>query len=79
MRVMDKEEFFIEVISNKVRKEMNLFEKICLFITKNYLFHHWGIGLYIRNNYIYNNKELMNVDIDPDELSQKILKRVVRR
>ena len=78
MRVMNKEEYYIEVISNKVRKEINLFQKIFLFITQNSSIHHWRFCLYIRNNYIYNNKKLMSLDIDPDELSEKILKRVVK-
>lgn len=69
---------YIEEISNKVNKEINIFQKIFLFITQNSLMHHWGFCLYIRNNYIYNNEKLMNMNIDPDELSEKIFKKVVK-
>lgn len=69
---------YIEKIANKVKNEINIFQKIFLFITQNSSIHHWGICLYIRNNYIYNNEELMRLDIDPDELSEKILKKVVK-
>jgi hypothetical protein len=69
---------YIEEIANKVKNEINIFQKIFLFITQNSSIHHWGFCLYIRNNYIYNNEELMRLDIDPDELSEKILKRVVK-
>lgn len=69
---------YIEEIANKVKKEINIFQKIFLFITQNSSIHYWGFCLYIRNNYIYNNEELMNLNIDPDELSEKILKRIVK-
>jgi len=69
---------YIEEISNKVNKEINIFQKIFLFITQKSSIHHWELCLYIRNNYIYNNEELMNMNIDPDELSEKILKKVVK-
>lgn len=76
---MNDLDYYIEEISNKVNNEINIFQKIILFITQKSSIHHWGLCLYIRNNYIYNNEELMNMNIDPDELSDKILKRVINR
>lgn len=76
---MDNIDSYIEEISNKINKEISIFKKIFLFITKNSSIHHWGFCLYIRNNYIYNNKELMKMDIDYDELSEKIFKRVIKK
>lgn len=71
-------EKYINEIAKKVKKDINFFQKIFLLITQNSKIHHWGLCLYIRNNYIYNNEELMNINIDLDELSEKILKRVAR-
>ena len=76
---MNDLDYYIEEMSNKVNNEINIFQKIILFITQKSSIHHWGLCLYIRNNYIYSNEELMNMNIDPDELSDKILKRVINR
>ena len=65
-------------IAMKVRKELNIFQKIFLFITQNSVIHHFGICLYIRNNYIYNNEKLLDTGYHPDELSEIILKKVVK-
>ncbi len=69
---------YIDEIARKIKKDINIFQKIFLLITQNSEVHHWGFCLYIRNNYIYNDEYLMNKNIDPDELSEIILKRVIK-
>ena len=39
--------------------------------------HHWGLGLYIRNNEIYNDEYLMDYKVDPDEISDMIIKKLI--
>lgn len=58
---------------------LSLFQKILLLITKNSEIHHWGVGIYIRNNYIYNDEYLMDYEVDPDEVSDMIIKKLINR
>lgn len=71
-------EMYINKIAKKIKKEINLFRRIFLLITQNSSIHHLGFCLYIRNNYIYNDKYLMSKNINPDELSEIILKKIVK-
>ena len=77
--IIDKEfEMYIDKIAKKIKKDINLFQRLFLLITQNSKIHHWVFCLYIRNNYIYNDNYLMNNAIDPDELSEILLKKVVK-
>lgn len=71
-------EIYINEIAKKIKNDINFFQKIILIITQNSKIHHWGFCLYIRNNYIYNDDYLMGKNIDPDELSDIIIKKVVK-
>lgn len=66
----------INLVVDEIVFSLKLKSKIKLKIFPVY--NHFGIGLYIRNNYIYNNKILQNY-FDHDELSEIIYERVVEK
>ena len=41
-------------------------------------YSHFGIGLYIRNNFIYNNPKLKYY-FDHDELSERIFNKIIEK
>lgn len=69
---------YINKIAFKIKKELNIFQRLFVFWVRDYSLHHFGLGLYIRNKYIYSNKELMSMNIDTDELSKKIFDMLVK-
>lgn len=73
-----KVNIYINRIAESVLKEINILERAFLFLTKDNRIHHWKICLYIRNKYIYTNSDLMSLNIDPDELSYIVLKRLFK-
>ena len=66
----------IEKIATRVIDELSAEDKKKLKIHNQY--EHFGIGLYIRNNYIFNNEDI-KYRMDADELSLTIYNKVIER
>lgn len=61
-------------ITNDVIK--NLDEEIINDLKTNPEYNHFGFGLYIRNNYVYNNDKI-KYRIEPDDFSKKIYNKIL--
>ena len=52
-------------------------DRKALLADPEYAHHHFGLGLFIRNRYIYKHKEIMRTSIHPDELSNEVFDQVM--
>ena len=68
IKELDKKSF-------KKLKKLSLLYKIGIDLSDN---QHFGFCLYIRNNYIYNNPELIE-QVEPDEFSSIIYKKILKK
>lgn len=62
----------IKIIDKMWKYDLTFKDKIKLFFI-NPNREHFGLGLYIRNVYLYQNKRIINKDLDFDELSYELL------
>lgn len=66
----------IDIIASQVISDLS--DENIEFLKKHDEFEHFGIGLYIRNNYIYNNKNI-KYRVEPDEFSHKIYNKIMEK
>ena len=64
----------VNEITNDIIK--NLDEETIHDLKTNPEYNHFGFGLYIRNNYIYNNNKI-KYRIEPDDFSKKIYNKIL--
>ena len=61
-----------------VSKILNDMTKKQIRKLKGFGYFHFGNGLYIRNNYIYNNKKIID-KVEPDEFSYLVYVKLVKK
>ena len=68
----------IDRLVNEIAKNIinDLDEAAKTKLKKHPPYNHFGIGLYIRNNYVYNNKKI-KYKVDADDLSSKVYYRIL--
>lgn len=66
---------YVDKIANIVLKKLNEKDKEYIFLHPDPTTHHFGLGLAIRNQYIYNDK-YNSPDCEPDSLSSDIVSRI---
>ena len=69
-------EKFVEDTSKKVYEELAKEDKSYLCEHPNPIEHHFGLGLYIRNQFIHG-KDLHFFYLQPDDLSIEVVKKVI--
>lgn len=62
----------LKIVDKIWNNDLNFKDKVKLFLSTPDK-EHFRLGLYIRNKYLYTDKNLKNKDIDFDELSNEIL------
>lgn len=67
---------FVKTVSLEVYRELDDQYKDFILKHKETWEHHFGLGLYIRNKYIYG-KEMNFLYIHADDLSSEIVERIV--
>lgn len=72
----DKEKF-ITSAAEDLAAGLSGTDKAALLKAPDYTDHHFGLGLYIRNHYIYANKELRLPAIMADGLSHQIFDQTI--
>lgn len=65
---------YVKEIANKVINELSKEEKEKILKISDYSGEHFGLGLYIRNNYIYNKIDL---NVDADDMSYDIFNEII--
>lgn len=70
-------ESFVEETANDIIKKLGEDDKKYLLENSDYIPHHFGFGLWIRNTYIHG-QELPLEYGDPDDLSGEIFDEVIR-
>lgn len=75
---LDELSLIVNDISDDVIKKLNQEEKKSILEHDNYIDHHFGFGLYIRNNFIYNNDKI-KYKIEADFLSHRIFDEIVKK
>lgn len=71
---LEKYDNYVKEIANKVIKELSQEEKEKLINDSDYTEEHFGLGLYIRNNYIYSKIDL---PVDADDMSYDIFNEII--
>lgn len=71
---LEKYDNYVKEIANKVINELSKEEKEKLLKISDYSGVHFGLGLYIRNNYIYNKIDL---NVDADDMSYDIFNKII--
>ena len=74
----DTKEEFIRKVASDCIQELNDSEKEYLLNHPQYFQHHFGYGLYIRNNYIHN-RDFSEAGFweHPDNLSREIFEEII--
>lgn len=75
---LDEFNFLVSDISDDVIKELDEEDKKILLKNDNYIDHHFGFGLYIRNNFIYQNDKI-KYKIEADFLSHRIFDEIIKK
>lgn len=75
---LDEFKFLVSDISDDVIKELDEEDKKSLLKNDDYIDHHFGFGLYIRNNFIYQNDKI-KYKIEADFLSHRICDEIVKK
>lgn len=73
---MDQQRF-IEKSAEDLIRNLSEEDKAALLQNPEYADHHFGLGMYIRNHYIYTNQDLRLPAIMADGLSHKIFDYVI--
>ena len=73
-----EKEIFIDKTAEKVFAELSPEDKRILVENPDPIMHHFGLGLYIRNEFIYG-KDLGWWAMFPDDLSVEIVGKVIDR
>ncbi len=70
----------IEKLVDKLADDIinNLDKKMIKKLKRRPKYDHFGFGLYIRNNYIYNNEQIKYM-IEADDLSSEIYDRIIEK
>ena len=68
---------FIERSAEDLIRNLSEEDKAALLQNPEYADHHFGLGMYIRNHYIYNNQELRLPAVLADGLSHKIFDQII--
>ena len=71
---LERYDNYVKEIANKVINELSKEEKEKLLKISDYWGKHFGLGLYIRNNYIYNKIDL---NVDADDMSYDIFNKII--
>ena len=75
-QIEEEIEIQIDIISKKIISSLKIKDKIKLKMHPKY--SHFGMGLYIRNNFINNNPKLKYY-FDHDELSERIFNKIIEK
>ena len=73
---MDQQQF-IETSAEDLIRNLSEEDKVALLRNPEYADHHFGLGMYIRNHYIYTNQDLRLPAVMADGLSHKILDQAI--
>ena len=68
---------FIEKSAEDLIRNLSEEDKAALLQKPEYKDHHFGLGMYIRNHYIYTNQDLRLPAVMADGLSHKIFNQVI--
>lgn len=71
---LERYDNYVKEIANKVINELSKEEKEKLLKISDYSGKLFGLGLYIRNNYIYNKIDL---NVDADDMSYDIFNEII--
>ena len=74
---------FLEAIADQCLSELSKEDKQTLRNEPNPILYHFGLGTYIRNNFIYPQKEFNNGSspflIPADDLSHKVIEIIIEK
>jgi len=73
---MDQQQF-IETSAEDLIRNLSEEDKAALLQSPEYTDHHFGLGMYIRNHYIYTDPDLRLPAIMADGLSRKIFDQAI--
>ena len=73
---MDQQQF-IETSAEDLIRNLSEEDKAALLQNPEYTDHHFGLGMYIRNHYIYTNQDLRLPAVMADGLSHKIFDQAI--
>ena len=71
---LERYDNYVKEIADKVINELSKEEKEKLLKISDHSGKHFGLGLYIRNNYIYNKIDL---NVDADDMSYDIFNKII--
>lgn len=75
-KTLEKYNCYVEDIARQLIEELSDKEKKELIKDSNYTNHHFGIGMYIRNNYIYGK---IDIRVDVDGMSSDIFYEIIKQ
>lgn len=75
-KTLEKYNKYVSDIAKKIIEELSDNDRKELLKDSNYINHHFGFGMYIRNNYIY---EKIDIKIDADEMSADIFYEILKQ